>query len=230
MGFTNAITIDAPPEQVWPWVIQMGYKRAGWYNIDWVNEKLGGPGYFYQGAHESANRIIPELQNVGVGDTISLAEGIDFTVFAVEPPNQLLIYAGQKQPAEWSPDTWSESGDEGADGTSGATEWEEGADQGSGEATDATSGATEWENEADQSDGSSDASSEAAEGAPLTAMSWLFRIERTPEGNSRLISRVRSKADGVIGYVFGLMFNDMGAFFQNRAMLKGIKERVETET
>jgi hypothetical protein len=31
---TRAITIDAPPEAVWPWLVQLGYRRAGWYTYD----------------------------------------------------------------------------------------------------------------------------------------------------------------------------------------------------
>ena len=34
---THAITIDAPPEQVWPWIAQMGAGRAGWYSWDLID-------------------------------------------------------------------------------------------------------------------------------------------------------------------------------------------------
>jgi hypothetical protein len=34
---TRAITITAPPEQVWPWLVQLGYGRAGWYSYDWID-------------------------------------------------------------------------------------------------------------------------------------------------------------------------------------------------
>jgi hypothetical protein len=49
---TRAITIAAPPEQVWPWLVQLGYGRGGWYSYDWIDND-GRP---------SADRIIPELQ------------------------------------------------------------------------------------------------------------------------------------------------------------------------
>ena len=45
---TRAITIEAPPERVWPWIVQMGYRRAGFYTYD----LLDNAGY------ESANRIL----------------------------------------------------------------------------------------------------------------------------------------------------------------------------
>jgi hypothetical protein len=37
---THAITIDAGPERVWPWLVQMGYHRAGWYTYPWVDRYL----------------------------------------------------------------------------------------------------------------------------------------------------------------------------------------------
>jgi len=35
VGYTQAITINAPPEEVWPWLVQIGYQRGGWYTYDW---------------------------------------------------------------------------------------------------------------------------------------------------------------------------------------------------
>lgn len=64
-GGTRAITIDAPAEGVWPWLVQMGYGRAGWYSLDrWDN-----------GGQPSADHIVPELQDVKVGDMIADATG-----------------------------------------------------------------------------------------------------------------------------------------------------------
>ncbi len=60
----HAITIDAPPSAVWPWLVQMGWGRAGWYTARWVDRLLfpaNGP---------SADRIIPELQEIQVGTFI----------------------------------------------------------------------------------------------------------------------------------------------------------------
>jgi hypothetical protein len=54
---TRAISIAAPPEQVWPWLAQLGFGRAGWYSYDWIDND-GQP---------SADRIIPELQQLQVG-------------------------------------------------------------------------------------------------------------------------------------------------------------------
>lgn len=60
---TRAITIAATPEQIWPWLLQVGVKRAGWYSYDML-DNLGRP---------SALEIIPELQQVAVGDVMGMS-------------------------------------------------------------------------------------------------------------------------------------------------------------
>ena len=62
---TRAITVDAPPEAVWPWIAQMGFGRAGWYSYDLL-DNLG---------RRSADRIIPSLQDVRVGDVVPMGPG-----------------------------------------------------------------------------------------------------------------------------------------------------------
>ena len=63
LNATRGVTIQARPEQIWPWLVQMGVTpRAGWYSYDWI-DNLGRP---------SAERIIPELQHVAVGDFIPM--------------------------------------------------------------------------------------------------------------------------------------------------------------
>jgi proline iminopeptidase len=39
---THAITIDTPPAQVWPWIVQLGYGRGGWYSYDRLEQAVGG--------------------------------------------------------------------------------------------------------------------------------------------------------------------------------------------
>jgi protein-S-isoprenylcysteine O-methyltransferase Ste14 len=90
-GFLQAELIHAPASVVWTWLVQVGYKRGGWYNIDAIN-RLAGPGYFYEG-NGSAERIIPELQTLALGDSVALAPGAELKVCALET-GRLLVLAG----------------------------------------------------------------------------------------------------------------------------------------
>ena len=63
---TRAITIDAPPEAVWPWLAQMGQGRGGFYSYEWL-ENL-----FALDIH-NADHVVPEWQDLEPGDTVRLA-------------------------------------------------------------------------------------------------------------------------------------------------------------
>jgi hypothetical protein len=60
---TRAIAIDARPEEVWPWIVQLGADRGGFYTYDWLENLFG------LGIH-SADRVVPEWQQRGVGDLV----------------------------------------------------------------------------------------------------------------------------------------------------------------
>jgi hypothetical protein len=67
---TKAVTIDAPPEAVWPWLVQIGDRRAGFYSYDWV-ERFVFPGtVHYVERVRSATTVHPELQDVRLGDRV----------------------------------------------------------------------------------------------------------------------------------------------------------------
>jgi hypothetical protein len=60
---TMAVTIDVPPDQVWPWLVQMGGDRGGWYSWDRLDNR-GRP---------SAREVHPEWQDLAVGDYVKYA-------------------------------------------------------------------------------------------------------------------------------------------------------------
>src|SRR4051812_8596868 len=94
---TMAIIINAQPEHIWPWLVQMGYRRGGLYSYDWLDRLFG---YLDR---PSADRILPELQHLDVGDVIPLGAGArGFPVKAVEPRRTLLL-GGQTDAFGW---TW----------------------------------------------------------------------------------------------------------------------------
>lgn len=88
---TRAITIDAPPSAVWPWLVQVGYGRAGWYSYDRV-ERLMLAGRYIDG--RSATRIHPELQQLRVGDEIPFAPRTRYPVVVLEPERVLALGSG----------------------------------------------------------------------------------------------------------------------------------------
>jgi hypothetical protein len=91
---TRAITIDAPPHQVWPWLVQIGSGRAGWYTYDRI-DNAGMP---------SATEIIPELQRLAVGDLIPMVAGKDIglRVKELEPERRMLWWDEQGEYSwEW---------------------------------------------------------------------------------------------------------------------------------
>lgn len=82
---TRALDVDAPPDAVWPWIVQMGFGRAGFYAYDWI-DNLGRP---------SATTVLSAYQDVSVGDLAAPmsprpTEHTSFRVARVEPPHLLV--------------------------------------------------------------------------------------------------------------------------------------------
>jgi hypothetical protein len=86
---TRGITISAPADQVWPWLVQMGYGRGGWYSYEWL-ERLIGAGDFAGGG--SARRVLPELQQLALGDTVALSPAGGLTVEVLDPARALVLH------------------------------------------------------------------------------------------------------------------------------------------
>ena len=89
---TRAITIDAPPSAVWPWLVQMGPGRGGAYTYDWIENLLG------LDIH-STDRILPEFQHVEVGDVLGFRPGEPgMRVEILEPEH---VYSSRAEDGKW---------------------------------------------------------------------------------------------------------------------------------
>lgn len=89
---TRAITIDARAADIWPWIVQMGYGRAGWYSLDLL-DNLG---------RSSAHQIIPAFQQLEVGDEVASGPRSAFRVHDIEPERFLVLtYEGKAGGASW---------------------------------------------------------------------------------------------------------------------------------
>ncbi len=82
---TRAVTIDASPAQVWPWLVQLGAGRGGLYSYDWLDNLFG----YTSGA--SAETILPAYQDLAVGDVIPLGRGPSWPVTVVAPERALVF-------------------------------------------------------------------------------------------------------------------------------------------
>jgi hypothetical protein len=81
---TRAITIRDASSAIWPWLVQMGQGRGGFYSYSWL-ENLTGAGI------RNATRIVPEWQRLKVGDAIPLHPRLPPLRVAEMVPNQLLV-------------------------------------------------------------------------------------------------------------------------------------------
>lgn len=103
--WTRGVTVRAAAERVWPWLVQMGYGRGGWYTPELVglfaNRWVFG---VRQPFPASANRLLPEHQHVAVGDLICDGPGYAsyFRVVRVDPEHAL-VYRSIRHPRRGSP-------------------------------------------------------------------------------------------------------------------------------
>jgi hypothetical protein len=82
----QTVTVEAPPEDIWPWLAQIGYQRGGLYSYDWLDRLFG----FLDAP--SATRILPQFQQLAVGDRIPWGRaGTEMTVGVVDPPGALAL-------------------------------------------------------------------------------------------------------------------------------------------
>lgn len=94
----RGFTVDAPPELVWPWLAQLGKRRAGWYlprRVEW----------FLPPSRRALRRLDPRWSTLHVGDVIPDYGGRDetFTVAAIEPPRHLVYTSRRRRTSiSWS--------------------------------------------------------------------------------------------------------------------------------
>jgi hypothetical protein len=82
---TRAVWVDAPAGSIWPWLVQMGPGRGGAYTYDWIENLFG------LGMH-SANEILPQYQDLQVGDAQRLGKrGPVLRVAVLEPERSLVL-------------------------------------------------------------------------------------------------------------------------------------------
>ncbi|MCY1079295.1 hypothetical protein [Archangium lansingense] len=97
---TRAITIQARPERIWPWLVQMGEGRGGFYSYVWIERLLGM-------RLENAERILPEFQQLKVGEPLAVEPQDDYVmqVKVLEPERALVL--GGSTPPPWGEATWA---------------------------------------------------------------------------------------------------------------------------
>lgn len=105
LGYTRAITIDAPTDRVWPWLAQIGQGRGGLYSFDGLENLVGCDIH-------SADRILPAAQQLAVGDLIRLGpSGYPcFRVDRVEPGEALVLVGADPRPPHAPADPDSPTG------------------------------------------------------------------------------------------------------------------------
>ncbi len=111
---TRAIDIDVPPEQVWPWLAQLGYGRGGWYGFGALDRPWspgGGP------TGGSADTILEEFQDLAEGDLVPTHPAGGFEARVVEPGHALVLYLDDSMFREQIDEMVADrAGDEAADG------------------------------------------------------------------------------------------------------------------
>jgi hypothetical protein len=89
---TLAVTVAAPAEEIWAWLVQMGHGRGGMYSYDWLENLIG------LDIH-TTDEIREQWQHLAVGDRVvvvpegyrAMPAGYSFTVARVEPPHVLVL-------------------------------------------------------------------------------------------------------------------------------------------
>lgn len=95
--WTRAVRIAAAPEAIWPWLLQFGQGRGGWYSYDWLENLLGFDIH-------TADQIVPEFQNPQVGTPICMSGSVCPSAVHVIEPHQ---WFGWQAPGEDGRPVWT---------------------------------------------------------------------------------------------------------------------------
>jgi hypothetical protein len=92
---TRAITVDAPPGAIWPWLVQMGSGRGGAYTYDWIENLFGLDMH-------SATEILPQFQDLEVGDVLPLGSNGPRMRVEVLEPERVLAFRSEDRRWVWA--------------------------------------------------------------------------------------------------------------------------------
>ncbi|MCP2293301.1 SRPBCC family protein [Nocardia amikacinitolerans] len=92
---TRAVSIAAEPDQIWPWLVQLGSGRGGAYTYDWIENLFGLKMH-------SANTILPEFQTLAVGDSFPLGARGPRMCARVVDPARALVFASDRGDWVWA--------------------------------------------------------------------------------------------------------------------------------
>ena len=81
---THAVTIHAPPSDLWPWLVQIGHQRAGWQSYDWFHRALAVASSV-EDERRPAERIVSTLHDLEVGDVVEISPGMGHRVVDLQP-------------------------------------------------------------------------------------------------------------------------------------------------
>ncbi|MET9492968.1 SRPBCC family protein [Nocardia sp. NPDC006630] len=92
---TRAVTVAASPEQIWPWLVQMGPGRGGAYTYDWIENLLGLDMH-------SADAILPQFQNLAADDVLPMGKSGPRMRVAILEPERALVLASEDGAWVWA--------------------------------------------------------------------------------------------------------------------------------
>jgi hypothetical protein len=90
---TRSVTINAPPQAIYPWIVQIGVTRAGWYSYDLLDNL----------ARPSARQLLPEHQQIYPGQVIPMSPDGQYGVYVKEfRPNEWILWNDREGDTTWA--------------------------------------------------------------------------------------------------------------------------------